>query len=370
MLRIAVLAAVAMVLIGIVAKAAEARPRCGSGTTAFVEGKLRIFGISFDRPDTFGGREFGFDAYACLGGRGKPVSVGGRYDNTGTASADTPAYAYDGRRYLAAYDTDDGEGGPSAHLSVLDLRTGRWSAFTNAACCENVPAFRVAHDGSLVANTPGEGLFVKRPGHRARTLSLDAPVDLAMRGETVYWTSRGVAHSIVLDGAGAGAEALMLEPVRVDGRPGCAGRAIAAAGSVRILKRGARRVGCRIGGPHRFPAGVAGDPRPRIVSGRWVLLRAGDTARVVDSRTGKVVARAGEVSQSTVLRDGTLAWIDTTGRLITRRPGFGPSLVADGATALAAARRAVYWTRDGVPQVFRPGRVQEASAARSASKPG
>ena len=346
MLRIAVLAAVVMVLIGIAAKAAEARPpRCDSGTTAFVEGKLRIFGVHYQTPD-----EWGFDEWACLGGRGRAMGVGSEGSTTGTGSADTPAYAYDGRRYLASYGMTDGEGGPSADLVVIDLVARDSFAFTNVACCENVPAFRVAHDGSLVANTPGEGLFVRRRGQRTRVLSLEAPVDLAMRGETVYWTSRGVAHSTVLEGAGGGGEALMLEPVRMDRRAGCAGRVVSAAGSVRVLKRGDRRVGCRIGGPHRFPAGAAGDPRPRIVSGRWLLLRADSTARVVDTRSGEVVARAGDVSQSTLLRDGTLAWIDTSGAVHA-----GGALLSPGpATALAAARRAVYWTEAGTPRVYRP----------------
>src|SRR4051812_15460996 len=142
MLRIAVLAAVAMVLLGIVAKA-EAKVTCDSGTTAFVSGKLRIFGVYFHRSDAFN-EEWGFDEYACRGSGRPPQPVGFEYSNTGTGSNDTPAYAYDGRRHLAGYDTDDGEGGPSAHLSVTDLRTGRSFGFTNVACCEGVPAFRVA----------------------------------------------------------------------------------------------------------------------------------------------------------------------------------------------------------------------------------
>jgi hypothetical protein len=365
MLRIAVLAAVVMVLLGIAARA-EARVRCDSGTTAFVEGKLRIFGVYFHRSDEFN-EEWGFDEFACLGGARRPLAVGFRYSNTGTGSNDTPGYAYDGRRYLATYDTDDGEGGPSAHMSVIDLRTRRSFGFTNVACCEGVPAFRVARDGSYVALTPGEDLFAKRPGHRARTLSSPGavPKDLAMHGGTVYWSEGGIAKSAALDGLGGG-EALMLEPVRMVRRAGCSGRAIAAAGGVHVLARGERRVGCRLGGPARFPAGAAGDPRPRIVAGRWLLLRSGDAARVVDSRTGRAVARATGVAQATLMRDGTLAWIDAAGGVHARPPGGkAVTLPAAGASALAAARRAVYWTEAGVPKAYRP-----PSAARSASKPG
>jgi hypothetical protein len=362
-LRIAVIAAVAMVLLGIAAKA-EARPRCSSGSTAFVDGKLRIFGVYFHRADAFQ-EEWGFDEYACLGGGRRPLGVGFEYSNTGTGSNDTPAYAFDGRRYLASYDTDDGEGGPSANLSVQDLRTGRGFAFTNVACCEGVPAFRVARDGSLVALTPGEDLFVKRPGHHVRTLSSASPKDLAMHGGTVYWSEGGVARSAVLDGVGGG-EARMLEPVQFYRRTGCEGRAIAAAGRVRVLRRGSRRVGCRLGGPDHFPAGAAGDPRPRIVAGRWLLLRTAGAARIVDARSGRVVSRAGAGRRATALADGTLAWIDDTGRVLARGPGRAATLVAPGgASALAAARRAVYWTEAGVPKVYRP-----PSAAKSASKPG
>ena len=49
----------------------EAKVTCDSGTTAFVDGNLRIFGIHFRTPD-----EWGFDEYACLGRR-RPLEVGG-----------------------------------------------------------------------------------------------------------------------------------------------------------------------------------------------------------------------------------------------------------------------------------------------------
>jgi hypothetical protein len=125
-------------------------------------------------------------------------------------------------------------------------------------------------------------------------------------------------------------------------------------------------VGCRIGGPTRFPAGAAGDPLPRIVAGRWLLLSRPGTARVVDARSGHVVARAAGVQEATLLRDGTLAWIEDTGRVLARPPGGEAAVLSPGeASALAAARRAVYWTEAGVPRVYRP-----PSAARSVSKPG
>src|SRR5215207_11391389 len=85
--------------------AAEARVACGDGTTAFVDGNLRIFGIHYRTPD-----EWGFEEYACLGRR-KPQGVGGVGSTSGTGSGVTPVYAHAGR-FLASYDQSDGEGGP------------------------------------------------------------------------------------------------------------------------------------------------------------------------------------------------------------------------------------------------------------------
>jgi hypothetical protein len=65
----------------------------------------------------------------------------------------------------------------------------------------------------------------------------------------------------------------------------------------------------------------------RIAGDRWLLV--GGT-RVIDSRTGEVAVQAsGAVRQATLLRNGTLA----------------------------AGRRTVYWTAQGVPHARRtPGR--------------
>jgi hypothetical protein len=357
MLRIA---GVVAVLVLASAASADAKVRCGSGTTAFVDGKLRIFGVYFHRADDFN-EEWGFDEYACIGGTGRPQGVGLRYSNTGTGSDDTPAYAIGGGRYLAAYDYTDGEGGPSAHLSVRDLRMRRDVGFVNVACCEGVPAFRVASDGTLVALTPGEDLFVKRRGRRAQTLSTPgaAPKDLAMTGGTVYWSEGPQARSSRLDGV-TGGEALMLEPVRLRRRGGtCAaapGRTIAASGSIRVAERGERRFACRIGGKGHFAAGVLGGPAPRIVGDRWLLVRGEGRAEVVDSRTGRTVTTARYVASPALLRDGTLAWIDFAGALRVQRPGSSDPvlLAATGASSLAAARRAVYWTANGQPRRYRP----------------
>jgi hypothetical protein len=364
MRRIAVPAAVLALLVA--APGAEARVRCGSGTTAFVQGDLRIFGVHFRTPD-----EFGFNEYACLGGR-RPLLVGSSGGSSGLASSDTPAYAIGGGRYLAAYETSDGEGGPSAAVTVKDLRARRTVAFLDLACCEGVPAFRVSREGTLVVLAPGEGLVVKPRGRRVQVLAAPdaAPRDLAMWGSTVYWTEGSTARAATVAGNVLDGDA-MLEPVRMRRRGGaCAaarGRTIAASGSVRVIERGERRFACRIGRPGRFDA--FSTTRPQIAGDRWLLLRGEGSARVVDARTGRAVTVLDDgVAQSALLRDGTFAWLDFGGRLLARTPGSPPVELAPASAAPsppAAARRAVYWTENGVPRRYRP-----VSAARSASKPG
>jgi hypothetical protein len=324
---------------------------CGAGVTGFVDGRLRIFGIhyrtSFER---------GFEEYACLGRTMKPLIVGGVGSDDGVGSGETSVYAHAGR-FLASYSQSDGEGGPDADVTVVDLRRRRTVSFSNLACCEWRPSLRLAGDGTVAVLSPGEGLFVKPPGRRARTLAGEGSGarDLALHGGTVYWSQGGVPRSAALAGAGGG-ESSALEPVRLrrdGGRCFAArGRTIAATGSVRVYETPDGRRACRAGG-RSFA--LAGSTAPRIAGDRWLLAYGEGSARVVDSRTGRTVARAGSVSQATLLADGTLAWIDFGGAAHAQRPGGAPAvLAAGGAGALAAARRAVYWTEAGAPRVFRP----------------
>lgn len=358
MLRLALVTAMLFVLAG---GAAEAKVGCASGTTAFAGGGLRIFGVHYATPD-----ESGFVEYACLGRR-RPLIVGGVGATTGTGSGATPAYAIGGGgRYLAAYDVSDGEGGPSASIGVIDLHRRRTVNYVNVACCGFVPAFRVASDATLVFLAEGESLVVKARGRRERTLSAPGaiPRDLAMAGHTVYWSEGGQPRSASLGGSVTSRDR-MLEPVRLRRHGGaCAaarGRTIAASGSVRVVRRGKRRFGCRIGGEGRFRVGAAGTPAPRIAGDRWLLLRGGAGARVVDSRTGRTVTVAASAARAELLPDGTLAWTQDGGRLLAQRPGGAAvELAAAGASALAVARRAIYWTEGGAPR----------RAARSLSNPG
>jgi len=356
MRRLALLA----VLLPLLATApAQAKVSCGDGVPMFADGKLRVFGVPFRSRD-----EWGANHYACFGGR-RPQLVGSDYDNAGTGSAHTLVYAHAGR-FLATYDYEDGEGGPDSDVSVVDLRRRRMVSFLNLACCEGVPPLRLARDGTLALIAPGDGVLVRAPGRRARALSGEDARDLAMYGGTVYWTEDGTARSAALDGVGGG-EATALEPVRARRRGGACraarGRTIVASGSVRVYATPRGRFACRVG-ERSFE--LAGSTPPRIVGDRWLLAFGEGGARVVDSRTGRTVARAGAVSQATALRDGTLAWIDIDGKVLVRSPGAQPVVLAPaGASALAAARRAVYWTESGITRVYRP-----PSEARSVSKPG
>lgn len=353
MLRLAGFAAA--LLIGALAPgvAEGAKPRCGGGETVFLDGKLRIFGIHYRTPF-----ESGWSEFACRGGRGRPLEVGGVGADTGVGSGDTPAYALGGTRYLGAYHVSDSEGGPDAYYDVVDLRTRRSVAFLNAVCCTRVPSFRVARDGTLVVGGP----TVKRPHRPPRALSTNGR-DVALAGGTLYWTEAGAARSATLSGLAGDEEGRMLEPVSVHRRRGpcisAKGTTVAASPHVRVVRKASgRRFACRDRRARRIPLG---EVTPRIFSDRWLL--AGP--RLIDSKSGKVVARAtGAVTRATVLRDGTLAWLEGA-RLRAVAPGRMPVELSAAASALAAGRRAIYWTEAGAPRSYPP-----VNAARSRSKPG
>jgi hypothetical protein len=367
-MRRASLMAVAAAL-AVLAPAAEAKVTCDGGSTLFAEGRLRILATFFDTPD-----ETGYNAFACLGRAGRPRIVGGHAVTPGTASGDTPAYAFGGGRYLGALSISDGEGGPSSDVTVTDLRTRRTVNFLNLACCEGVPELRVAADGTIAVRAPGDGVVVKRPRRSARAVSAENGRDVAMAGGTVYWSEAGQARSLALGGLAGSAEARLLEPVVARKRggpcPAAKGRTIVATGNVRVVERTgrARRFACRVGRSRRLRAGPAGGPAPRIVGGRWLLVLREDGAAVADTRTMTTrYAVPGPIRSATLLRDGTLLWIGGAGRLL-RRGLFDAAAVTMSdrvASALAGARRVAYWTEDGLPRRYEP-----PSPARSASKPG
>jgi hypothetical protein len=364
--RVIGIAAVALCLAAAGQAAAQVPPppkSCGAGVTGFVDGDLRIFGIHYRTAF-----ERGFEEYACLGRR-RPLLVGGVGSDNGVGSAETSVYAHAGR-YLAAYSQSDGEGGPDADVTVVDLVRRRTVGFLPLACCEWRPSIRLATDGTIAVLSPGEGVIVKRRGERARTLAGEGSGahDLAMFGGNVYWTAGGQAQTAGVPGV-SGTEVVALEPVRLRRHGGACMRAkghtIAASGSVRVYETPDARYACRIGRPGRIL--LAGSSPPRIVADRWLLVYGEASARVIDTRSGRTVAHERSVAQATLLADGTLAWLDLRGGgLFARSPGADAVVLSEGAPGLmAAARRAVYWTENGIPQVYRP-----PSAARSASKPG
>jgi hypothetical protein len=342
--RLAVIVALAAGFAAGATPAAQARLACDDGATVLAEGRMRILAKFFDTPD-----ETGSNHWACLGRARRPLLVGGSVVTPGTASGDTPAYAFGGGRYVGALNLSDGEGGPSSDVTVYDLRRRRVVAFVNLACCEGTPAFRVARDGTAVVLARGVGLLVKRPGRRAIIVLTDRGFDLAMAGDTVYWSERGQPRSDTLEWLSGRQEARMLEPVRARSRargpcPAARGRTVVASGSVRVVERAGarRRIACRAGSARRIDAGRAGAAAPRIVADRWLLVVGEGRARVADTRSGLTVTRAASVARATLLLDGTLAWIDVAGRALAQAPGAAPVVgAAAGARARAAAPRAL-----------------------------
>jgi hypothetical protein len=338
---------------GATAVAKQPRLSCRSGVTVFKEGKLRIFSVRFDTRD-----EFGWNEYACLGTRGRPLIVGGDASTTGTASGETPAYAFAGGRYLGIYQTSDGEGGPGAYFAVVDLRTRRTVAFRNAVYDEGVPQFRVAADGSLL--TAAENLQRKIPGRAKPQIVTDADAsELALVGATVYWTEAAGPRSAQLAGVSGSAEGRMLEPINLRRRAGgcwqTKGRTVAASPRVRVVG-GGHPFACRTNGPERIEL-AGGDVR--IIGDRWLLVRAGDGARVFDTRTGdRVIDVASGVAAATLLASGALAWIRGDGGVSAQAVGqplpveLAPA--GSGAAQLAASRRVVYWMAGGEARSARP----------------
>ena len=356
------LVAAAALVPGATADGRTSRPRCTAGQTMFVEGKLRLFAIRWRTA-----HEWGYDTWACRGTRGRAVGVGGFASGTGTASAHTPRYTLAGGRYLGIYNENDGEGGPSAWVTVVDLASRRTIGYANTPFYDEfLPSLRVASNGVFVISSAESVMLHRGRKGEGRDLAGGGPVtDLAMVGATVYWTEESgtapAARSAALEGVDPTApESYLLEPAELPKRASCAatrGRTVAASPRVRVYERGSRRYACH--GSRRARAGSAGDPLPRIVADRWVLLRDELGVGVLDARRGRIVTRAdGKVGEATLLVEGTLAWLDGDGRLLAQRAADdSPTELAPASaapTALAAGRKAAYWIAGGAPHQFRP----------------
>jgi hypothetical protein len=338
---------------------AEAKPvRCDAGATFFLDGGLRLFSIPFR------GSFSGDDEYACLAPGRRSLGIGQEGSDEGTGSSDTPAYAFAGGRYLAALQTDDGEGGPSAFYEVLDLKLRKRVTFANTAFDDSRPPFRVSSLGHLVT-ADGTAEMVA-PGARKATALSTPGVEadqVALVGGTVYWTEHPAgqdptARSVALAGVPDGPEPRMFEPVSIPNPNGrCAhrkGQTIARSPAVRVFRKGStRRVACRIGRSQTvlLPA-QEGAHDLRIVNDRWIFTLDAGVGTVVDSKRGKVVTTTGpSVGVATVLDDGTLAWIEQGGRLVAQQPATDTvtelAAAADAPAALASSGRTVYWTAGG-----------------------
>ena len=346
-MRFLQLLAAAALALALTAPAAGARVACTSGTTVLVDGRLRIFAIPFH--DTIGDR--GYEEYACLGAHGRPLGVGSVSASPGTDATDTPAYVLAGGRYLAVASDEDGEGGLSSFYDVYDLRTRHRVTFTNALFdLESPPEVRLSAAGELVTDDIGE-VEALAPGGSKRVLSTPGAqaTGIALSGSTVYWTEGGVARSAALAPAPAG-EDHVLAPVSVTGKSVCASRpgtTVARSPHVRVT----RSFACRVGDRRRVVLPTSTGKVVRIAGDRWVY--AGGT--VIDMRTRRTVTRSVSAifAESTLLEDGTLAWIDDEG-LWAARPRTEPVLLSAAATALASSHGVVYWTADGVAHRWAP----------------
>lgn len=326
----------------------------------FVDGSLRMFLTS-----RITRTESSADHYACLGRRGKPLAVGSYYSDAGTGYSDVPAYVFARGRYLARYDYSDGEGGPSADWTVIDLRDRTKSYRANVLCCEDIgdfPEFLVAGDGSLLTIEESE-VFLKRPSASTRISDRSARAEaLAIRGATVYWTessktSDATAKSLTLDGVTGSDEPRLLTPTSLRrGSSPCAsvkGRTVAASRMVRVYETSDARFACRYSKRlRRGGAGDTEDPAPRVVGDRWVLMTSLDRTLVLDSVTRRrVTVVETPMTEATLLANGTLAWIDDTGRVLAQKPADdAPNQLGTGGWSLASGMTTVYWTAGGLPQ--------------------
>jgi hypothetical protein len=370
------LAAVAVAALAVPATA-HARVRCGSGVTIYQDAHLRVFGVHFiDRNDPEGPFD-GYDEYACRTGSRRPTGLGITGADAGVNSEDVPEIAFDGSRYLGLVDVSDSEGGPDSTYESVDLETRHTVHFVSGGCCadteSNVPGpIRVGPAGALITDEDEVDLYTTGHGQALSPRTAQA-TELALVGGTLYWTEQpdtgpAVARSATLTGTAPAGENYVLQPLEVNAKPDCAPRrstTLLRTARFQIYARRSRRRACRIGHRGSFALGRTGKARDlRAAGGRFVLAfdtYAGrhDVLQVADMRRGKVVTtvEAPAIAQATLLTDGTVAWIETGGRLLAQAPGAtGPTVLADAAaapTALAGGRGTIYWTAGGAPHFAR-----------------
>ncbi len=130
---------------------------------------------------------------------------------------------------------------------------------------------------------------------------------------------------------------------------------------MRVQRSGSARLVCRIGSKRvTAPGRQAG--ALQIAADRWLLTRnrAGESERlaVLDTKAARTVTsavvRAG--AKTTLLADGTLAWLPGGGPLEVQTPAATtPTVLADATdapSALVSSASTIYWTAGGAPQRF------------------
>jgi hypothetical protein len=345
------IAALSLIAFGLLAAPAHAKVRCTSGGTIMADGPLRVFELPLQTR-----LEVGWTDWACLGRHGKPVQVSRDVD-AGEGGVDTSEYAFAGGRYLAVASIDDGANGGDGSYAVWDLRTRRVVRSVGAAWdFDHFPDLRLSPHGDIVA-VEEENLLEVIPLHgRRQTLSHDAH-DLALAGTTAYWTEGGVARSAALPGAASTAPDHHLarwyfKPESVCERT--PGTSLLRTGLVRVARHGGRLFACRLRHrpvlalPSHLVAATLHAAHDRWLSGVDTCSHA---AFVFDLGSGRTVTELPSFKarwSTTLLNDGTLAWIDDAGTLFAQPPDTPDAVpLATGASALASSGKTVYWTEAG-----------------------
>jgi hypothetical protein len=329
---------------------AQAKVTCASGDTIIREGGLRVFAVRVDTKF-----EIGWHDWACLGRHAKPLKVS---DDTeapqGDGGIDTYEYAFAGGRYLGVASVNVGENGGDGSYDVWDLRAGRHLKWFSASWdFDHAPNMWVSPSGDMVAIDDADqlGLF---PRHgRRHTIARNAHA-LAVAGTTAYWTQDGAAHSTTLPGPASSARDERLLSVGFGRSTSCEqrpGRTVFHSGVLRVARRSGTLFACRLF--HRpvlpLPSHLGSF---QVAHDRWLsgVDTCSHAAFVFDLRSGRTVTELPFQRRwtSTLLDDGTLAWIDDAGTLFAQPPDTPDAVpLATGASALASSGKTVYWTEAG-----------------------
>jgi hypothetical protein len=229
----------------------------------------------------------------------------------------------------------------------------------------------VSPSGDMVAIDDADqlGLF---PRHgRRHTIARDAHA-LAVAGTTAYWTQDGAAQSTTLAGQASSARDERLLSVGFGRSTSCEqrpGRTVFHSGVLRVARRSGTLFACRLF--HRpvlpLPSHLGSF---QVAHDRWLsgVDTCSHAAFVFDLGSGRTVTELPSFKarwSTTLLNDGTLAWIDDAGTLFAQAPDSAQAttLEAAGASALASSGRTVYWTAGGAPHSWTAPKPSPAPGA-------